>query len=117
MDDLIESHKDQCVLDNFIKVLNGKFGKGKKLEEMKGVVRDYLGLMIDFLLPGKVVFSIFNYLEEIVVEAQLNLKMRPRYKTLARRKLFTVDKDSPLLCKEKAELFHQLEARLLFSSK
>ena len=59
----------------------------------------------------------FNYLEDIVVEAPLDLKMGPRHKTPANRKLFTVDKDSPLLCKEKAELFHGLVARLFFASK
>ena len=50
------------MLDNFIEALNDKFGRGKNLEETKGVVYDYLGLTIDFLLPGKVVFSMFHYL-------------------------------------------------------
>ena len=114
MDKLIVSHKDQCVLNNFIEALNDKFGKGKKLEEIKGVVHDYLGLTVDFSLPGKVVFSMFSYLEDIIVEAPLDLKTGPKRKTPASRKLFTVNKDLPLLYTEKAELFHQLVARLLF---
>ena len=57
----------------------------------------------------------FDYLEDIVVEAPLDLKMGPRHKTPASRKLFSVDKNSPLLCQEKAELFHWLVARLLFA--
>ena len=98
MDDLIASHMDQQVLDNFIAALNSKFGKEKKLEETKGLVHEYLGLTIDFLLPGKVVFSMFDYLEDIVVEAPLDLKMGPGHKTPASGKLFNVDKNPPLLC-------------------
>ena len=48
VNDLIASHKDQCMLDNFIKALDDKFGNGKKLEETKGVFHDYLGLTINF---------------------------------------------------------------------
>ena len=99
VDDLIASHMDQRVLDNFIAALNSKFGKEKKLEETKGLVHEYLGLTIDFLLPGKVVFSMFDYLEDIVVEAPLDLKMGPRHKTPASGKLFSVDKNSNPLCK------------------
>ena len=99
MDDLIVSHMDQRVLDNFIEALNKKFGKEKKLEETKVLVHDHLGLTIDFLLPLKVLFSMFDYLEDIVVEAPLDLKMGPQYKTPASGKLLTVNKDSPLLCK------------------
>ena len=117
MDDLIASHMDQQELDNFIEALNTKFGREKKLEKTKGFVQEYLGLTIDFLLPGKVVFSMFDYLEDIVVEAPLDLKMGPKHKTLVSGKLFTVDKNSSLLCKEKAELIHRLVARLLFASK
>ena len=46
IDDLICVCKDQCVLDNFIRELNGVFGIEKKLEETKGDVHEYLGLTI-----------------------------------------------------------------------
>ena len=105
------------MLDNFIKELNKVFGKEKKFEETKGVVHDYLGLIIDFLLPGKVVFSMFDYLEDIIVEAPLDLKTGPKHKTPASRKMFSVNENLPFLCKEKADLFHWLVATLLFSSK
>ena len=62
VDNLVASHKDQCVLDNFIKELNEVFGKEKKLEETKCDVHEYPGLTIDFSMPGNVVFSMFNYL-------------------------------------------------------
>ena len=117
VDDIIAYNKDQCVLDNFIRELNNVFGKEKKLEESKGVVHDYLGLTIDFYLPGKVVFSMFEYLEDIVVEAPLDLKNRPKHKTPASRKLSSVNNYSPLICQEKVDMFHTKVMRLLFTSK
>ena len=59
VDDIIVYHKDQCVSDNFIRELNDVFGQEKKLEESKVVVHDYMGLIIDISLPGKVGFSMF----------------------------------------------------------
>ena len=59
----------------------------------------------------------FNYLEDIIVEAPLDLKTGPKHKTPESGKLFTVNKYLPLMCKEKAELFHSSVARLLFASK
>ena len=61
------------------------------------MIHNYLGLTIDFFLPGKVVYSMFEYLEDIVVEAPVNLKIGPKHKTLASAKLFTVDDDSKIL--------------------
>ena len=105
------------MLDNLIRELNGMFGIEKKLEETKGDVHEYLGLTIDFSMPGNVVFSMFDYLEDIIVEAPLDLKVGPKHKTLASGKLFQIDETSPLLSTEKGKLFHQLVARLLFASK
>ena len=106
VDNLLTLHKDQCVLDNFIRELNGVFSKEKKLEETKGDIHEYLGLTIDFLMPRNLVFSMFDYLEDIIVEASLDLKVGPKHKTLASGKLLYIDSTSPLLCKEKAELFY-----------
>ena len=68
-------------------------------------------------MPGNVVFSMFDYLEDIIVEVPLDLKMGPKHKTPASGNLFHIDNTSPLLSMEKAELFHWLVARLLFASK
>ena len=91
--------------------------KKKKLEKTKGVIHDYLWFTIDFLLPGKVVFSIFNYLEDIIVKEPLYLKIRPKNTIPESGKLFTVNENLPLLCKEKAESFRWMVARLVFSLK
>ena len=70
-------------MDNFISELNKEFVQEKKLKEPSGLVHDYLFLTIDFFLTGKVVFSMFEYLEDIVLEAPLVLKIGPKHKTPA----------------------------------
>ena len=36
--------------------------------------------MVDYLIPGKVVFTMFDYLEDVIVEANKDLKnSRPYY--------------------------------------
>ena len=34
----------------------------------------YLGITIDYLIAGKVVFTVFDYLEDVIVEAAEDLK-------------------------------------------
>lgn len=64
---------------------------------MSGLIHDYLGLTIDFLLYDKVVFSMFDFLKDITVEAPTNLKSGSRHIILESTKLFNVDEDSPIL--------------------
>ena len=49
--------------------LSGTFGVEKVLSITTGNVHDYLGMMIDFILLGRVVFTMFDYLEDIILEA------------------------------------------------
>ena len=116
MDDLKLSHVNQKVLDAFVYKLKSLFGKEDELSENTGDVHEYLGVTIDWSLPGKVAFTMFDYLEDIIVEAPEELKpnkcMHP-----CNGNLFMVKEDSPLLDPKKADLFHRLVARLLFASK
>ena len=43
--------------------------------ENKGLVHKYLGIAIDYLIAGKVVFTMFDYLEDMIGEAADNLKI------------------------------------------
>ena len=36
--------------------------------ETRGRVHEYLGITIDYSLPGKVVFTMFDFLEDVIVE-------------------------------------------------
>ena len=74
VDDLKVSHKDQAVPENFLTNLRYQFGQQDKLTENKGLAHEYLGITTDYLIPHKVVFTMFDYLEDVIVEANENLK-------------------------------------------
>lgn len=84
--------------------------------ETTGKIHDYLGLQINYSLPGKVVLSMFEYLENIVMEAPADLKPN-NCNYLCNANLFQVNKTSPKLDPETTELFHRLVVRLLFAAK
>ena len=74
VNDLKAFHKEQKFLDGFLNDLRNEFGQEDELAETKGFVHEYLGITIDYLLPGKVVFTMFDFLEDIIVEAPDDLK-------------------------------------------
>ena len=67
VDDLKVSHKDQAVLDDFHDKLRNKFGQEDELMENKGLVHRYLGTTTDYSIAGKVVFTMFDNLEDVIV--------------------------------------------------
>ena len=69
VDDLKVSHKDHAVLDDFLDDLRSEFGQVDELTKNKGLVHEYLGITIDYSIAGKVVFTMFDYLENMIFEA------------------------------------------------
>ena len=116
VDDLKVSHKEQSVLDDALSSLRSEFGQEDKLTENTGLVHEYLGITIDYSIAGKVVFTMFDYLEDVIVEAAEDLKNSCSYYP-GNDQLMKVYHDSPSLSLSDAELFHQHVARLLFASK
>ena len=115
VDDLKVSHKEQAVLEDFLKDLRDEFGQENELTENKGLVHEYLGIMIDYSIPRKVVFTMFNYLEDVIVEASEDLKNSRSYYP-GNDSLMKVNVDSPRSIKD-ADLFHRHVAKLLFASR
>ena len=113
VDDLKVSHKEQSVQEDFLDNLRSEFGQEDKLTENTGLVHKYLGITIDYSIAGKVVFTMFGYIEDVIVEAANDLKNSCSYYP-GNDQLMKVDYDSPSL---DAELFHRHVARLLFASK
>ena len=79
-------------------------------------MHEYLGIIIDYLIVGNVVFTMFDYLEDVIDEAAKDLKNSRSYYP-GNDQLMKVDYDSPSLSPKDAVLFHQHVARLLFASK
>ena len=116
VDDLKVSHKKQSVLDDFLKDLRDEFGQEDELTENRGLIYEYLDITIDYLIPRKVLFTIFDYLEDVIVEASEDLQHSRSYYP-GNDSLMKVDEDSPRLPTKDADLFHCHVARLLFASK
>ena len=74
VDDLKVSHKELSVLEGFLGDLRSEFGQEDKLTENTGIVHEYLDITIDYSIAGKVVFIMFDYLEDVIVEAANDLK-------------------------------------------
>ena len=96
VDDLKVSHKEQSVLEDFLGNLRSEFGQEDKLTENTGLVHEYLGITIDYSIAGKVIFTMFDYLEDVIVEAANDLKNSCSYYP-GNDQLMKVDYDSPSL--------------------
>ena len=75
VDNLNVSHKDHPVLEDFCSNLRTEFGKEVELTENKELVHKYLGIIIDYSILCKVVFTMFDYLKDIIVKANKDLKI------------------------------------------
>ena len=119
IDDLKLSHMDQDALDEVVNQLNNVFRTKKELAGTKGDTHKYLGLTIDFSEKGQVIFTMYDYTEDIIGTAPSD--MNGTAPDLARSSLYTVDKTSPLLDADAdadaAEFFYSMTARLPSAAK
>jgi hypothetical protein len=116
VDDLKISHMKQSVIDSVLTDLNNEFGTTKKpLAASTGHIHDYLGLTIDYSETGKVKFTMYDYLEDILSEMPDD--MNGTAPTPASDHLFQVEDDSQALNDKESDFFHQTTARLLFAAK
>ena len=72
--DLKILHNNKDVLDDFLDELRSKFGQEDKLMENKRLVHEYLGIIIYYLIAGKVVFTMFDSLQNMIAECAEDLK-------------------------------------------
>ena len=108
VDDLKIFHVSQTAIDDAIDDLNVIFGKDKKVSTSYGKVHEYLGMTIDWSDDNMVTFMMYDYLEDILLEAPD--KMDGTDVTPAAQHLFYVDEDSPDLDDETANFFHRMVA-------
>ena len=66
---LYNSHVSQTDIDDVIDDLNAIFGKDKKMSACYGNAHKYLGMMIDWSDDNMVKFRMYDYLEDILLEA------------------------------------------------
>jgi hypothetical protein len=93
VDDLKISHLDSNVVSEIISKLSGVFGKEAPLTINHGKVHDYLGMVIDYSIDGKVKIVMSEYIKGILEEMPSD--MDGEATTPAANHLFEVNVDDP----------------------
>ena len=114
VDDLKISHMDQLIVKTIITTLQDCYRQETALVVHCGQVHDYLGMAIDYSIPGKVCFSMDQYITNLLVECPDHL-MKGSSTTPTTNHLF--DDDCPKLNSKDAILLHHLVAKLLYVCK
>ena len=118
VDDVKTSSVDAEALAMFFGKLQDEFGTSDQpLVCHTGTVHEYLGMRLDYSIPGRIILTMFDYLESVLNECPddkqfLNLACTPATDTL-----FHLRGEAPSLDDVTAELFFRLVARLLYVSK
>ena len=73
VDDLMSSHIDPTVNDEFLKFLNHKYGTHAEVKATRGGTHDYLWVMFTFR-DGELIVDMVDYVKSMLKEFQTNLK-------------------------------------------
>ena len=114
VDDLKSSHIDPKINDEFHNWLRKEYGQVKEITSTRGTKHVYLGMTLDYSVPGEVKIDMTDYVKEMIKEFPEELPGTS--KSAASENLFKVDKGKQI-SKLKAEAFHTFVAKALFLCK
>ncbi len=115
VDNLKISHMDLAVVTEVIKLLEKAFGIEAPLTKTHGKVHDYLGMTLDYSMPGVVKFTMTDYIRNML--AGLPSDMDGKAAMPAANHLFDVSPTPEILDGPQADMFHHNVAKLLFPCK
>ena len=115
VDDFIITHKSQEAVDEFIARMDELYGGTQPLTVHRGEVHRYLGMDLDFSVPGKVRVGMQKYAKDMLDEGTRDFEGEAA--TPAAEHLFATDPEATKLGSEQATLFHHLTAKALFLCK
>ena len=115
VDDMKISHADSRVVDNIISMLEQEFGKEAPLTIHRGKTHDYLGMILNFTILGKVAIRMDDYISNMLHD--LPEDMEGMATTPAAEHLFNVNEAPTYLDEKEAMFFHHNVAKLLFLCK
>ena len=106
VDDLKSSHINPKANNEFLQWIKDTFGQLREVKTTQGLLHDYLGMTLDYSVPGQVSTDMSHYVKKMAKEfPQENLK-GASVLSLWNENLFKVQHDSTPLEKEQAKLFH-----------
>ena len=109
VDDTKISHVDPNVVTKVIKDIEGHFGT---MKVTRGKVHEFLGMHIDYTMPGSATITMKSYLKEAIRDSKLDITRCAA--TPATRHLFTVDPSSTRLETRDADAFRSVVCKLLY---
>jgi hypothetical protein len=115
VDDLKISHVGEEVVEDILRMLNEHYGKDAPLTVTRGKVHEYVGMVFDYSIDGKVKITMKEYIQEMLDE--LPEDMAGEAATPAANHLFTVNNKPKLLDEDTSDMFHHHTAKLLFLAK
>jgi Reverse transcriptase (RNA-dependent DNA polymerase) len=116
VDDVKASHVEESVVEDLISKMQEEYGKEAPLTVSRGKVLEYLGMKIDYSNTGKVVFSMRDYVKNLLEECPDELLKAGTATTPAANHISNINPNATKLGKEKAEIFHHLVAKLPYFS-
>jgi len=117
VDDLKASHKDGKQIDAFLKWVKQTYGSIGEVKATRGKVHDYLGMKLDYSVPGQVSINMVDYVESMLSSFPQSELAGAKVASPWNENLFKVNEKSPKLSKEVAEQFHTTTAQGLFLCK
>ena len=116
VDDLKLSHLQKEQLDKIIDHLNDIIGGDKELLAASyGKIHEHLVMTIDWSIGGRVIFTMYDHLEDILAETPDDFNGEDV--TPAVSDLFQMDKACRKFDTQKVDLFHCFVARFLYMAK
>ena len=117
VDDVKSSHVNPKVNDSFIEWLKVEYGQLGEVKTSRGKKHDYLGMTLDYSVDGEVKIDMVEYVKKMVTEFPQDRLRGSEVSNPASENLFKVDKRSPKLDQEEAEMFHSFVLKGLFAAK
>ena len=116
VDDLKISHVDGNVNWEILTILQQEYGKEALIPSTTGKVHDYLGMTIDYSIPGKVMFRMEDYIDRMISECLAGL-LTGNPVSPAANHLFDINPECDKLSSEDADKYHHFVAKLLYLAK
>jgi hypothetical protein len=116
VDDAKISCCDAAANDELAEWLEQKYGQFGSVKVHRGTKHDYLGMILDYGTPGKLIVAMTYYVKNMLEEFPIKFKSTDKVATPAAENLFTVT-PSKKLDDARREIFHTTVAKGLFLSK
>jgi hypothetical protein len=117
VDDLKVSHQDSKVVTNFLQWIKDTYGSIGKVKITRGKKHDYLGMKLDYSIPGKVKVDMREYVQSMIDDFPQKYLEGSKVASFWTDKLFHVDDKSKQLDPTMKEQFHTTTAKGLFLCK